>query len=70
MKIVEQKERNRAALEGVEYINKNCGLRWNFIASQVGMSYHSFASWKNHKYLFGSDRLDKVEALISKYKNM
>lgn len=70
MNLQDQKERNLTALKGLEYLNKHCGLRWNFIASQIDMSYHSFAPWKSGKYMLGKERLKKVEALIEKYKNM
>ncbi|MGG0667709.1 hypothetical protein ABE073_04185 [Lederbergia citrisecunda] len=69
MNIIEQKERNAAAREGVETLTKVNGLKLGFIAKQLEMSsLASFSHWRHGKYDFGKDRLDQVENLISKYK--
>lgn len=66
----ERELRNVAAREGVEFINKECGLRWNFIASQIGLSYHSFVNWRKSRYDFAEDRLKSIENLIVKYNGL
>lgn len=70
MKITEQETRNAAARINIERTNKESGLRWNFISSQIGVSYHSFVHWRKGKYLFGESRLKAIESFIVKYDNI
>lgn len=65
-----QDKRNKRARETVKILNKDHGMRWGFIASQIDMGYHSFANWRRGEYQFGVNRLDKVEKLYSKYSNL
>lgn len=70
MNLSEQVRKNIEARKEVVLLNKEFGMRWNFIASQIGMKYHSFANWKRGAYDFGKDRLEKIDVLLNKYKNL
>lgn len=70
MTIEEQRLRNESARKEIARINEECGIRFNFIAKQLGMKYHSFAGWKGSVYQFGQNRLEVVESFIGKYKKL
>lgn len=67
MSLAEQKERNQKARDGVMSLNRNYGVKWVFIASQIDMRYHSFVNWRKGFYMFGKERLDKVDKLLERY---
>lgn len=71
MKMVEsisKRERNTEARNQINRIAKEFGVRYSFIARQMGVDVANFNHWRHgKKYEYGVERLYQVEAIIEKY---